>query len=162
MKTLEEIREIIYPNVESDLVEVAKDLLVQKYGEGKLVTFDEVPLYYIGDPMLSLIGLAVVNNQLISVTRTVYGGDSGTDIIGTAYIGYGLSNEGIGIPNMRFLDACQKLFENGKYVHLEFDFSTMKSTDDDWRIDPDYYEENLIDNKEFLKLLDGEKGYVEL
>ena len=165
MKTLEEIKEIIYPKVENDLVEVAKDLLVQKYGEGKLVTFGEIHLYDVGDPILTLDGLAVVNGQLIATTYLNYRRDSAGDIFGTVYNGNELSKDkGIGIPNVELLKVCQKLFKgNKKSVHVEFDFSTMKGIgiEDEWRLDIDYLEENLPTNKEFLKLLDGEKGYVE-
>lgn len=163
MKTLDEIKTIIYPKEEVDMVEVAKDLITQKYGEGKLVTFGGVFLYYIGDPLLSLIGLTVMNGQLIALTRTIYGGDSGEEILGTVYKGEELSeNEGIGVPNRCLLEACQALYENEEvYVHTEFDFTTMKGIRG-WVTDTYYLENSLKGNKDFLEILNGKQGYVEL
>jgi hypothetical protein len=163
MKTLEEIKEIIYPKVEIDLVEITKDLLVQKYGEGKLVTFGENHLYDVGDPILTLNGLAVVNNQLIAMTYLNYGGNSCGDIFGTVFNGEELDEKkGIGVSNTQLLKICQKLFKGGKKIHVEFDFTTMKGTDDEWETDSEWLEKNLTNNKDFLKILKGKSGYVEL
>lgn len=162
MKTLKEIEEIIFPKEKIDLVEIAKDLLIQKYGESKLVTFNETSLYDVGDPILTLDGLAVVNNQLIAMTHLNYGGDNYGDIFGRVYDGEKLdNNKGVGVPNEVLNRVCQKLFKGGKNIHVEFDFITMKGTDDDC-MSADYLEENLKDNEGFIKVLNGKCGYVEL
>jgi len=163
MKTLDEIKSIIYPKEEVDMVEVAKDLITQKYGEGKLVTFGENHLYDVGDPILTLDGLAVVNNQLIAMTYLNYGGDNYGDIFGTVFNGEELDDKkGIGVSNAQLLKICQKLFKGGKKIHVELDFATMKGTDDEWETDSKWLEKKLTNNKDFLKILKGKSGYVEL
>ena len=66
MKTLQEIQTIIFPVKEKvDMREVAKDLITQKFGKNKLVSFKEVKLFGSGEYTFKLKGLAVVDDRLL-------------------------------------------------------------------------------------------------
>ena len=132
MKTLQEIQTIIFPvNEKVDMREVAKDLITQKFGKNKLVSFKEVKLFGSGEYTFKLNGLAVVDDRLLLLVDE-YSGDNypmGTLFSNVAMGDYTLDRQyGIGITDEVLMKACQNLF-NEKEIHIEFDFETMTSPD---------------------------------
>lgn len=132
MRTLQEIQTIIFPvKGKVDMREVAKDLITQKFGKNKLVSFKEVKLFGSGEYTFKLKGLAVVDDRLLLLVDEYSGGGypMGTLFSNVAMGDYTLDRQyGIGITDGVLMKACQNLF-NEKEIHIEFDFETMTSPD---------------------------------
>jgi hypothetical protein len=122
MKTLEEIKALVYPTEKVDWTSILKDLLSQKAKNGELVTFNRIYLYSIGDPDLYVCGVSLVNGNLIIEADAVYGGDT-TSFIGTLSDEFS-SKKGIRLTDNAIKEICKAIFE-GKYK-VDFDFSSMK------------------------------------
>lgn len=152
MKTIEEIKAILFPKEEENFEEIAKDLLIQMYGEDKLVTFPGIFVGQIGDPSLFLDGLAVHKNRLICHSSAEYGGDTVGDCVGTPENG-----KIPPITNDMLKEAC-KLLLNKDNIHVEFNFNTMKE-EDEYRTNMTHctkiYKENIV------KLLNGDVNCFE-
>jgi len=166
MKTLEEIKALVYPTEKVDWTSILKDLLSQKAKNGELVTFKRIYLYSIGDPDLYVCGVSLVNGNLIVAADMVYGGDTDASFVGT--ISDEFSDEkGIRLTDNSIKEICKAIFE-GKYK-VDFDFSSMKSIGC-YYFGGDYLEENLDEEraggkttKEILcDFIDSkDKGYIE-
>ena len=131
MKTLQEIQAIIFPVKEKvDMREVAKDLITQKFGKNKLVSFKGVKLFGSGEYTFKLNGLAVVDDRLLVLVDNY----SENSPMGTYFSNVAMGETtfdrqyGIGIPDDVLMKACQNIF-NEKEIHIEFDFETMTSPD---------------------------------
>jgi hypothetical protein len=167
MKTLEEIKALVYPTENVDWAGVLKDLLSQKTKNGELVTFNRIYLYDIGDPDLYVCGVSLVNGNLIIAADMVYGGDTDASFIGP------LSDEfscekGIRLTDNAIKEICKAIFE-GKYK-VDFDFSSMKGIGC-YYFCGDYLEEELDvkraggkTTKEIIcDFINGkDKGYIEV
>ena len=125
MKSLEEIKAIIYPKEEIDMKEVIKDLLKQTHNEGELVTFDRIYLYSWGDPDLYITGVSLINDKLIVVTEMVFGGNTDAVFIGTVSDNGTSEGTGFEITKDAFIKIGQRIIE--KKTDIEFDFKSMKS-----------------------------------
>ena len=128
MKKLNEIEKIIFPKYEKvDMKEVAKDLIIQKFGKNKLISFKYVPMHY----HRQLVARAVVDDRLL-VLIDEYGTSgcpTGTYFSNVAKDENTFNKQyGISIPDDVLMKACQNLFKN-KEIHIEFDFETMTSPD---------------------------------
>lgn len=131
MKQLNEIEKIIFPIKEKvDMKEIAKDLITQKFGKNKLVSFKEVKLSGSRTYTFELRALAVVDDRLL-VLVDEYCEDYP---MGTYFSNVAMGDNtfdrqyGIGIPDDVLMKACQNMFKN-KEIHIEFDFETMTSPD---------------------------------
>ena len=131
MKHLNEIEKIIFPIKEKiDMKEIAKDLITQKFGKNKLVSFKEVNLLGSRDCTYKLIALAVVDDRLLVLVDKY----SENYPMGTYFSNVAMGETtfdrqyGIGIPDDVLMKACQNMFKN-KEIHIEFDFETMTSPD---------------------------------
>ena len=163
MHTFEEIKEIVYPKENIDMVEVVKDLLHIKYNDGELVTFGEIYLYPVGDSNEYLNGLALVNGNLICVTSIKYGGDYDALFLGVGGKEY-RRDIGIKLTDEALLKACKKILE--EKIKIDFDLSNFKALDN-YYIDGGYLEktlnENLYIKEEVTDFCNGKrKGYVKL
>ena len=131
MKTLEEIQKIIFPVKEKiDMKEVAKDLIIQKFGKNKLISFEYVELDFATRDSFRLHGLAVVDDRLL-VLVDEYSRDypMGTYFSNVANGEHTFDRQyGIGVTDEVLMKACQNLF-NEKEIHVEFNFQTMTSPD---------------------------------
>lgn len=146
MKTLQEIQTIIFPVKEKvDMKEIAKNLITQKFGKNKLISFKEVKLFGSRTYTFELRALAVVDDRLL-VLVDEYCEDYP---MGTYFSNVAMGENtfdrqyGIGIPDDVLMKACQNMFKN-KETHTEFDFKTMTAPDC-WAT---YLEELLDDIKQ--------------
>lgn len=138
MKTLEEIKEILKPVETVDFIELAKDLIIQTYGENKLISFNRIYMYGIGDPNAYLVGLGVYKNQLISFVDVVYGGDTDYNFIGISFDGDKINKKtGIGIPSEILKKVCSDIL-NKKKITEEIDLEKLEGIKED-RIWPDFF-----------------------
>jgi len=131
MKHLNEIEKIIFPIDEKiDMKEIAKDLITQKFGKNKLVSFKEVKLFGSREYTYKLRALAVVDDRLLVLVDKY----SENSPMGTYFSNVAMGETtfdrqyGIGIPDDVLMKACQNMFKN-KEIHIEFDFETMTSPD---------------------------------
>jgi hypothetical protein len=158
--TLEEIKAIVYPKDNVNMVDVVKELLKFKnFKEGELVTFDGIYMYDIGDSNLHLCGLAVINGNLICVTEEIYGGDVWDMYIGTirGKEGYGYvpdEEKGIYLTDEAIKKVCQLILEDK--TEIDFNFVDMKSFDG---LNGDYF--NGIDFEEYLEEHESAKEKIE-
>ena len=168
MKSLEEIKAIIYPKEEVDMKEVIKDLLKQTHNEGELVTFDRIYLYSWGDPDLYITGVSLINDKLIVATEMVYGGSTDAVFIGTVSDNGTDEDTGFEITKDAFIKIGQRIFE--KKTNIDFDFKNMKGLDC-YYFCGDNLEENLgvelAGGKTIKEVLDAfingeDKGYLEV
>ena len=166
MKTLEEIKALVYPTEKVDWPEVLKDLLAQKTKNGELVTFNRIYLYPIGDPDLYVCGVSLVNGNLIIAAEMVYGGDTDASFIGTLSDTFA-SKKGIRLTDESIKKICKEILE--EKCRVDFDFSSMKGCGN-YYFCGDYLEENLDvkrangkTTKEIIcSFIDGKnKGYIE-
>ena len=127
---LEEIKKLVYQKEIIDWVEVLKELVVMKFGEGKLITFNSIYLYSVGDPNEYVWGVAVINDKLFALTDD----GEGYDVeFGTAYFGNGISRDkGIGLTESAIKTICKSIFEDrlgqGYKDPIGFDFFKMEGT----------------------------------
>ncbi len=152
MKQLNEIEKIIFPvKGEIDMKEVAKDLITQKFGKNKLISFKEVELFRNRTYTFKLKGLAVVDDRLLLLVDEYSDGyPMGTLFSNVAMGDYTLDKQyGIGITDDALMKACQNLFKN-KEIHIEFDFETMTSPDC-WVTYLSELLENIEEGNEFAK-----------
>jgi restriction endonuclease S subunit len=168
MKSLEEIKAIIYPKEEVDMKEVIKDLLKQTHNEGELVTFDRIYLYSWGDPDLYITGISLINDKLIVATEMVYGKDTDAVFIGTVSDNGTSMKKGFEITKDAFIKIGQRILE--KKTNIDFDFKNMKGLDC-YYFCGDSLEENLgvelAGGKTIKEVLDAfingeDKGYLEV
>lgn len=144
--TLEEIKAIIYPKDNVNMVDVVKELLkLKNFKEGELVTFDNIYMYDIGDPSLYLTGLSIIKGNLICVANVIYGGDLFDTYVGTVTnedrTGYLPDDDkGIFLTNEAIKKVCQKILD--EKTNVDFDFRKMKAVDC-WYFNGDYFEEYL-------------------
>lgn len=168
MKTLDEIKSIIYPKEEVDMKEVIRDLLKQTHNEGELVTFDRIYLYSWGDPDLYITGISLINDKLIVATEMVYGGDTDAVFIGTVSDNGTNKDTGFEITKDAFIKIGQRILE--KETNIDFDFKNMKG------LDRYYFCGDSLEKKLGVKLAGGktikevlngfvngeDKGYLEV
>ena len=166
MKTLEEIKALVYPTEEIDWIEVLRDLVKIKLGESKLVEFkakmgyyasEHIYLYSVGDPNEYLIGVAVINDKLFAMTDD---GDGNDVEFGTTWFGNAVRHsEGIGLTKDAIIKVCQYIFEDR--VEINFDFDDKKNCDSWYK---DYFIKELKRSKEkFDSFVSGEaKGYLSI
>jgi hypothetical protein len=152
MKTIDEIKAILSPKEEENFEEIAKDLLVQMYGEDKLVTFHRIFVGKIGDPSLFFDGLAVHKNRLICHSQAEYGGDGVADCLGTPENG-----KIPPITNDMLKEACKLLLDKDN-IHVEFNFNTMKEEHE--------YQTHMrhctkTHKEDFVKLLTGDVNCIQ-
>lgn len=126
--TLEEIKSLVYPTETIDWIEVLKELVLMKFGEDKLITFNSIYLYSVGDPNEYACGIAVINDRLFVLTND---GDGCDSEFGTAYFGSSIRNdEGIGLTESAIKSICKAIFEErlgqGYKDPVGFDFSNME------------------------------------
>ena len=168
MKSLEEIKAIIYPKEEIDMKEVIKDLLKQTNNEGELVTFNRIYLYSWGDPDLYITGVSLINDKLIVATEMVYGGDTDAVFIGTVSDGNTNRKSGFKITKDAFIKIGQRILE--KETNIDFDFKNMEGLDC-YYFCGDSLEEKLgvelAGGKTIKEVLDGfvngeDTGYLEV
>lgn len=168
MKSLEEIKAIIYPKEEIDMKEVIKDLLKQTNNEGELVTFNRIYLYSWGDPDLYITGVSLINDKLIVVTEMVFGGNTDAVFIGTVSDNGTSEGTGFEITKDAFIKIGQRILE--KKTNIEFDFKNMKCLNC-YYFCGDNLEENLgaklAGGKTIKEVLDGfvngeDTGYLEV
>ena len=124
--TLKEIENLVFPKETVDWIEVTKELLKLNNKEGKLVTFKRKYLYKAGDEIIYLVGLGLVNGNLLGLTHAMYGDDFAGTTIGTACIGDEYSfifTDGVGlcITENALKEACKDLFKLGKEDSCEID-----------------------------------------
>ena len=168
MKSLEEIKAIIYPKEEIDMKEVIKDLLKQTHNEGELVTFDRIYLYSWGDPDLYITGVSLINDKLIVVTEMVFGGNTDAVFIGTVSDNGTSEGTGFEITKDAFIKIGQRIIE--KKTDIEFDFKSMKSLSYYYFCGDDLERklgDKLVGGKTFKEVLDGfingeDTGYLEV
>ena len=138
--TIEEIKAIVYPKDNVNMVDVVKELLkLKNFKEGELVTFDGIYMYDIGDPDLYLTGLSIIKGNLICMANVIYGGDVCDTYVGTVTsedkTGYIPDDDkGIFLTNEAIKKACQKILEDK--TEIDFNFVDMKSFDG---LDGDYF-----------------------
>lgn len=128
--TLEEIKNLVYPKETIDWLEILKELVLMKFGENKLITFNSTYLYSVGDPNEYVCGIAVINNILFVLTDD---GDGYDSEFGTAHFGSGIKRDkGIGLTESAIKSICKSIFEDrlgqGYKDPIGFDFSKMEGT----------------------------------
>ena len=129
--TLEEIKAIVYPKDNVDMIEVAKELLkLKNFKEGELVTFKGIYMYDVGDPSLYLTGLSIIKGNLICAADVIYGGDVCDTYVGTVAKEdrKGCEDDGVFLTDEAIKKACQIILK-GK-THIDFNFSNMESNED--------------------------------
>lgn len=164
MKTLEEIKALVYPTEETDWIEVLRDLVKIKFGEGKLVGFkdergytEHIYLYSVGDPNEYLIEVAVINDKLFVMTDD---GDGNDVEFGTTWFGNAVKrSEGIGLTKDAIIKACQSIFEDR--TEIKFDFNVKENCGFWYK---DFFLKELKRSKEkFDSFVSGEaKGYLSI
>ena len=164
MKTLEEIKALVYPTGETDWIEVLRDLVKIKFGESKLVGFkdergytEHIYLYSVGDPNEYLIEVAVINDKLFAMTDD---GDGNDVEFGTTWFGNAVKrSEGIGLTKEAIIKACQSIFEDRTEIRFDVD---VKENCNFWY--KDFFLKELKRSKEkFDSFVSGEaKGYLSI
>lgn len=146
------------------------NLILQKTGENKLVSFDKIVLRNKNNETLYLEGLGVINNRLV-VFATKYSSNDYQlgNIFGVAGEKDDIlsKDRSIGLPDIVLMKAYQQILNN-ENLHIEFDFDTMTSPDA-YHTYLDELVEDANDSKnarkildEFKKLKEGEiTGYFE-
>lgn len=162
MKTLEEIKALVYPTEKVDWPEVLKNLLAQKTKNGELVTFNSIYLYSVGDPDLYVRGVSLANGNIIIAAEMVYGGAIDAYFIGTLSDTFSSKN-GIRLTDESIKKICKEIIE--KKHKVEFDFSSMKYRGRNY-FSGDSFEEKIEKNDKFKKTIEGyvngtSTGYVE-
>ena len=151
MKTLKEIKALVYPTEKVDWVIILKDLLSHKTKNGELVTFSGIYLYDIGDPDLYVKGVSLVNGNIIVVAEMVYGGDVDAAFIGTVSDTFN-REKGIRLTDDAIRKICKVIFE--KNYKIDFDFSSMKGLGNYYFCGKDF-EEKIKNNDRFKETIEG-------
>jgi hypothetical protein len=146
MKSLEEIKALVYPTEKVDWVEILKDLLSQTAKNGELITFNQIYLYDFGDPDLYVCGVSLINGNLIIAANMVYGGDVCSSFIGTISDSFA-PKKGIMLTDEAIKKICIVIFE--KKYKVDFDFSSMKSLGCHYFVG--VYLEEKLDEKQNMK-----------
>ena len=165
--TLDEIKNLVYPNETIDWITVIKELILKQFGENKLIQFSSVYLYSVGDPNEYVWGLAVIGDRLFALTDDGEGYDCE---FGTAFLGNQVNQKkGIGLTEAAIIRICRMIFEgkigNGYKNPVAFDFSTMEGTRDWFKGDENnYFLKGIRKNQEaFDSFVEGKSsGYFNI
>ena len=151
MRTIEEIKVLL--NDEINWGDILKDVLLQKVGEGKLISFDGVYSHSLGDPDSIFKACVVSNNQLVVYSEVMFGGDSdgfAFGVLETDKTRQTTDNNFISQNALK--EAIRLIVNDDESVEIEYDFNNEMEKDErkdeclyriysSWLNDESWYEE---------------------